>query len=62
MLAVIATTKLTHGRTIAEADRCRLLTEDARVRAQVGPCDICGGLSWHWDRFFLESFGFPLSL
>jgi hypothetical protein len=38
------------------------LTAEARVRARVNPCGICGGKKWHWDRFFSEFFGFPLSI
>jgi hypothetical protein len=30
--------------------------------AWICPCGICGGQKWHWDRFFPEYFGFPLSV
>jgi hypothetical protein len=36
----------------------RPLTVEARVRAWVSPCET----DWHWDRFFLEFFGFTLSV
>jgi hypothetical protein len=33
------------GRAMAEAGSCWPLTAEARVRAQVNPCGICGGRS-----------------
>jgi hypothetical protein len=47
---------------MAQAVSRRPLTAEARVRARVNPCGICGGQKWHWDRFFSEYFGFPLSV
>jgi hypothetical protein len=47
---------------MAQAVSRRPPTAEARVRSRVSPCGICGGKKWHWDRFFPEFFGFPLSV
>jgi hypothetical protein len=38
------------------------LAMEARVRSLLSPCRICGGQSWHFDRFFPDYFGFPVSV
>jgi hypothetical protein len=43
---------------MAEAVSCRPLTAETRV----SPRGICGGRSGTGSRFFLENFGFPLSV
>jgi hypothetical protein len=40
----------------------RPLTAEARVRARVNPCGICGGKSGTETGFYPELFRFPLSL
>jgi hypothetical protein len=63
-LSFMAHNSETHciGRAIAQAVSRRLLAAETGIHAQVSPCGICGGQKWHWDRFFSESFGFPLSV
>jgi hypothetical protein len=48
-------------RAVAQAVSHRLLTTEARVRAQVNPVGFVVD-KWHWDRFFSDFFGFPLSI
>jgi hypothetical protein len=38
------------------------LTAKACVPARVNPCGIFGEKRWHWEKFFSEFFGFPLSV
>jgi hypothetical protein len=40
----------------------RPLAAEARIRACVNPCGICGGQSVTGTGFFSEFFGFPLSV
>lgn len=44
---------------MAQAVSRRPLTEEARVRAQISPREICAGQSSIGTGFFSESFGFP---
>jgi hypothetical protein len=49
-----------HGRAIAQAVGGRLHTAQTGVHSQGSPCGICGGHIGNLDRFFSESFLFPL--
>jgi hypothetical protein len=49
------------GRAMAQAVSRRTLTAEARFRSRVSPRDLWL-TKWHWDRFFLEYFGFLLSI
>jgi hypothetical protein len=54
------TTRNPHnGRAMAQVVSRRPLTAEARVRAQVNPCGICGGQSGTGTRFSLSSSVFP---
>jgi len=44
-----------------QADSCRSLTTEARVRSQPSTCEISGGPSGSVTEFFSQYFGFPLS-
>jgi hypothetical protein len=46
---------------MAQAFSRRPLTAEARVRSRVSPCGMCW-TKLHWDRFFPEYLGFPLSI
>jgi hypothetical protein len=46
---------------MAQAVSHRPLTVEARVRARVSPCGICGGLN-DAESFFSSLLGFPLSI
>jgi hypothetical protein len=50
------------GRTTAQADSRRPVTEGTRARAQANPCDICGGQNGTRTGFSSSTFGFFLSL
>jgi hypothetical protein len=50
------------GRAMAQVVSRRPLTAEARVRARVNPCGICGGQSGTGTGFSPEFFGFPLSI
>jgi hypothetical protein len=47
------------GRAMAQAVSRRPLTAEARVRARVNPCGICGGQSGTGTGFSLSSSVFP---
>jgi hypothetical protein len=47
---------------MAQVASRRSLIAEARVRAWVNPCGICGGQSGTGTVFFSEFFGFPLSI
>jgi hypothetical protein len=40
----------------------RPLTAEARVRSRVRSMWDLWWTKWHWDRFFSQHFGFPLSI
>jgi hypothetical protein len=44
-LIIISLYKISIGRAMAQVVSCRSLTAEARVRARVNPCGICGGQS-----------------
>jgi hypothetical protein len=46
---------------MAQAVSRRPLTADARVSPGLSVWDLWW-TKWHWDRFFSEYFGFPLSI
>jgi hypothetical protein len=48
------------GHAMGEVVSRRSLNAEARVRARVSLCGICGGQR-QWNRFFSEFLGFPLS-
>jgi hypothetical protein len=50
------------GRAMAQVVSRWPLTAEARVRARVNPCGICGWQSGTGTVFFSEFFGFPLSV
>jgi hypothetical protein len=50
------------GRGIAQVVSRRPLIGEARVRARVSPCGICGGQSDTGAGFSPSSSGFPLSI
>jgi hypothetical protein len=54
--------KCLFGRAMAQIVSRRSLTAEARVRARVNPCGPLWWTKWHWDRFFSEFVGFPLSV
>jgi hypothetical protein len=58
------TTGLTVGlcRAMAQVISCRPLTAEARVRAWVNPCGICGGQSGIGIGFSPSSSGFPVNI
>jgi hypothetical protein len=47
---------------MAQAVSRRPPTAEARVRSRVSPCRVCGGQSGTGTGFFLEYFGFLLSI
>jgi hypothetical protein len=48
-----------NSRTMAQVVSRRPVTAEARVRARVNPCGICGGQSGTGTGFSPEFFGFP---
>ena len=55
-------TNARNGRAMAQAVSCRPPTAEARVRSRGQSIWDLWWAKWHWDRFFSEYFGFPLSL
>jgi hypothetical protein len=49
------------GRAMAQAVSHRPPNAEARVQSRVSMWDLWW-TKWHWDRFFPEYFGFPLSI
>ena len=47
--------------TMAQAVSRRPLRPETQVRSHASLCEICCG-KWHFDRFFSQYFGFPLSV
>jgi hypothetical protein len=63
MYEIVDTVYNSHlGRAMAQVVSRRPLTSEARVRALVSPTWDLWWTEWHWDRFFSEFFGFPLSI
>jgi hypothetical protein len=52
----------THSRAMAQAVSRRPLTAEARVRSRGLSMWDLWWKKWHWDRFFFQYFGFPLSI
>jgi hypothetical protein len=53
---------LSMGRAMAQVVSRRPLTAEARVRARLNPCGICGGQSGTGTRFSPSSSVFPVSI